>query len=62
MKKTWKITEEEFEAIKEAITSTLSLWQYDFIEASTEDGRSTSMSVETFFDSLKREFLINSSK
>lgn len=58
MKKHWEITTEEFEALKEAITDVLGLWNYDFIEASNEDGHSTSMSKETFFDALKSDFII----
>jgi hypothetical protein len=58
MKKKYEITEEEFNAIKEAITETLQLWQHDCIEANTESGRSISMSKETFFRQLKGEFII----
>lgn len=59
MEKEWKITKEEFEAIKEAIGSVLGLYQYEFISASNQEGRETSMSIETFFETLKGEFLIN---
>ena len=62
MKKEWSITEEEFEAIKQAIESVLDLWHYDFIGAENEDGSGTSMSKETFFDSLEREFKIISNR
>jgi len=58
MKKLYQITEEEFNIIKEAIENTLSLWQYDFIEANDGNGRATSMSKETFFNGLKTEFII----
>lgn len=56
MKKKYDITEEEFGAIKTAIENVLQLWHYDFIEANSENKDSTSMSKETFFDSLKMEF------
>ena len=61
MKKIFQITPEEFTAIQTAIENVLRLWEYDCIEANTEDkgGKwATSMSKETFFESLKREFEI----
>ena len=58
MKKKYLIINEEFEAIKEAISEVLNLWNYDFIEANNEDGTERSMSKETFFKSLKSEFII----
>jgi hypothetical protein len=59
MQKQYKITEEEFEAIKEAISNTLNLWSYDIVVASDyDDTRSTSMNKETFFNTLKSEFII----
>ena len=58
MNKEWSITEEEFDAIKQAVESVLGLWNYDFIEANDGFKNATSMSKETFFDSLKREFKI----
>ena len=58
MKKKYQITEEEYQVIKEAIIEVLSLWNYEYIEASDETGRSISMNKEVFFDSLKREFII----
>lgn len=57
MTKRFEITEEEFEAIKEAIRSFLQLWQYDSLEVSNGI-TSMSMSVKTFFEGLKREFVI----
>lgn len=58
MNKQWKLTEEEFKAIKEAITSVLNLWHYEFISASNQEKHEISMSIETFFNALKREFII----
>lgn len=58
MKKKYIITEEEFEVIKEAISKVLEFWQYETIEAKSENGRSMLMSDETFFENLKREFII----
>ena len=58
MNKKYHITEEEFTAIKEAISSTLDLYAYDFIQANDSEGRATSMSKETFFESLKTEFVV----
>jgi len=55
MKKKYTATKEEIEAVKEVISDILSLWNYDFIEANNEDGRSQSMSKETFFKELERE-------
>jgi hypothetical protein len=57
MQKKYEITEEEFNAIKEAIEDTLSLWQHDTIEALGEHS-STSMSKETFFEQLRGKFII----
>lgn len=59
MKKRWEVTKEEFEAIEEAITAVLSLWQYEMISASDESGRSTGMSKKTFFETLKGKFIIS---
>jgi thiamine monophosphate kinase len=58
MIKKYKITNEEFEAIKEAIDSVLSLYQYDFISADSGEGSEISMSIKTFFEVLKGEFII----
>lgn len=58
MQKKFQITSEEFDAIKEAITQTLDLWAYDFIEANCEDGRSMGMSKETFFKKLEKQFIV----
>ena len=58
MKKVFQITTEEYEAIKSAIEDVLSLWQYDFIEANSEDNSSTAMSKDTFFKSLESRFII----
>lgn len=52
------ITEEEFEAISKAIEDTLDLWGYDFIEVNDGNGRASSMSKETFFKSLKNQFIV----
>jgi hypothetical protein len=59
MKKQWELTNEEFEALKESITDVLDLWHYEFIEGNDGDGRSTSMSLETFWTNLRSEFIIN---
>jgi hypothetical protein len=58
MKKKYEITEEEFNAIKEAISEVLQLWHHDCIEADNERQDSISMSKETFFEMLKGEFII----
>lgn len=58
MTKKWQITKEEFSAIQHAIESVLNLWQYEFIKAENEYDSSQSMSKETFFEALKREFLV----
>lgn len=58
MLKKYIISEEEFEAIKNAIENRLHLWQYDFISASNEHGSEISMSKDTFFEGLKGEFII----
>ena len=58
MKKRYTITEEEFGAIQEAVTEALDLWAYDFIEASNKSGSAMSMSKETFFESLRKQFII----
>lgn len=62
MKKKFEISEEEFFAIKEVIVRILSLWNYDIIQATNHDGSKMSMSVETFFNALRDEFLINGDK
>jgi len=59
MTKNWALTEEEFEAIKKAITNVLHLWHYDFIEANDGAMNATSMSKEVFFEQLKGEFSFN---
>ena len=56
MRKKYTTTPEEFEAIQDAITNVLHLWQYEFIEANNGDEDSISMSTEPFFEALKKEF------
>ncbi len=58
MKKIYKITQEEFDAIKDAVSNVLQLWQFEFIEASNENESSVSMSAKTFFDALSSEFIV----
>jgi len=58
MKQHWEITEKEFEAIEEAITNVLHLWQYEVVEARDYDESSCGMNKKVFFDSLKIEFII----
>lgn len=58
MKKKFELTEEEFEAITEAITSVLSLWNYDIIEVTDRDKFSMAMHKDTFFQALRDEFII----
>ena len=58
MKNKFIITNEEFEAIKKAITEVLGLWSYYFIEANNGDGNSISMNKEVFFEGLKGEFIV----
>ena len=58
MQKKYFITEEEFTAIQTAIENVLGLWQYDIIIAEDENESQRSMSKQTFFESLKREFEI----
>lgn len=55
MEKHWKMTEEEFEAVRDAIKSVFS-YRGQFIEANDGDGQGTSMSFQTFFSSLAQEF------
>ena len=64
MRKKYIITQEEFEAIKEAIKNALELWNYSIIEAhdSIEPLSGISMKKETFFELLKREFIIEDEK
>lgn len=61
MKKRYQITEEEFAVIKETISKVLNLHQYDGIKAEALDdsGASMAMSAETFFKSLRDEFIID---
>jgi hypothetical protein len=61
MKKIYKITEEEFAAIKDAIEAVLSR-DYEFVTANNGEGRGTSMSKETFFEHLWEEFIIEGEK
>lgn len=62
MKKKFELSEEEFSAIQEAISNTLSLWNYDFIEGNDGNESAMSMSKETFWKSLRDEFIINGDK
>ena len=59
MKKKYQITNEEFTAIQEALERVLALWHYSNIESNNGKGRCQVMSKETFFESLRREFIIN---
>ena len=59
MKKKYHITEEEFEAIEDAVEDTLNLWAYGFIEVNNGHGSAMSMSKDTFFKSLKDRFVVN---
>lgn len=58
MTKKYIITEEEFEAIKKAIENELQLWQYNIISASNKSGHELGMNKKTFFEGLRREFII----
>jgi hypothetical protein len=55
MIKKYTATKEEIEGIKEVIDKILQLWTYDFVSASSPDGREISMSKKTFFEQLERE-------
>jgi len=63
MKKQWKINNKEWEAIENALENILGYcgtWsKTDVIEVKTIDGRSVSMRIDVFLDSLKREFIIS---
>lgn len=59
MKKKYQITEEEFEAIKEAIGSVLGLWAYPLLEANDGNDSARAMPKEVFFEGLRAEFIIN---
>ena len=58
MQKLFKVTEEEMKAIEKAVSDSLNLWNYDFIEANDGNGSGTSMSKESFFENLRSEFII----
>lgn len=58
MKKKYIISPEEFEAIKEAITSVLRLDINTSLCAASEEDTELSMSKETFFTNLASEFII----
>lgn len=43
----------EIERVKEILEKVLELWVYQFVSASTEDGRSLSMSKEEFLKQVE---------
>jgi len=58
MIKKYEITEEEFDAIVKAISDTLGWYGDNYSLTCGKEGRGTSMSVETFKNSLRERFII----